>query len=185
MPVRQNSRKKWIYRTVVKLRDGSKVRIFGTPEINTKEEAQEAEREHILRVKNPPVLPVGKQEVPTFAQWFWGTDATSEEPDGRFWNEWVIGRKNKPGEAKEKRAIYRLRLKSEFGDKRLDDIGVAEIAQFRAKLVKAELSEKTINNTLAVLSKPLHYAAEIKLIPSAPKIGLIKVERPEFFCWEI
>jgi len=136
-------------------------------------------------VKNPPVLPVGKQEVPTFAEWFWGADATSEEPSGRFWNEWVIGRKNKPGEAKEKKALYRLRLKSEFGDRRLDEIGVAEIAQFRAKLVKAELSDKTINNTLAVLSKPLHYAADVKLIAAAPKIGLIKVERPEFVCWEI
>jgi len=40
MPVRANSRKKWIYRTVVKLKDGSKVRIFGTPEINTKEAAK-------------------------------------------------------------------------------------------------------------------------------------------------
>jgi integrase len=51
--------------------------------------------------------------------------------------------------------------------------------------VKAELSDKTINNTLAVLSKPLHYAADVGLIPAAPKVGLIKVERPEFVCWEI
>src|SRR5262245_47205769 len=38
---------------------------------------------------------------------------------------------------------------------------------------------------LAVLSKPLHYAADVKLISAAPKIGLIKVERPEFVCWEV
>jgi integrase len=185
MPVRRNARGVWIYRKVVKLRDGSKVRIFGTPDRNTREAAEEAEREHIERVKNPAALPVGKAEVPTFAEWFWGADAESEEPNGRFWNEWVIGRKNKPGEAKEKKAMYRLRLQSEFGDKRLDEIGISEIAQFRAKLVLAELSDKTINNTLAVLSKPLKYAADIGLIKSAPKVGLIKVERPEFVCWEV
>jgi hypothetical protein len=84
MPVRRNSRKKWIYRTVVKLRDGSKVRIFGTPEVNTREKAEEAERDHIDRVKNPPALPVEKEEVPTFAHWFWGADPTSEDPSGRF-----------------------------------------------------------------------------------------------------
>lgn len=51
--------------------------------------------------------------------------------------------------------------------------------------MKAELSDKTINNTLAVLSKPLRYAADVGLIGGAPKVGLIKVERPEFVCWEI
>ena len=90
------------------LRDGRRVRISGTPAINTRQAAEAAERAHIERVKDPPVLPVGKKELPTFAEWFWGADATSEEPKGRFWNEWVIGRKNKPGEAKEKKAIYRL-----------------------------------------------------------------------------
>ena len=185
MPVRRNARKKWIYRTIIKMRDGSKVRIFGTPEVNTKEAALEAERDHIDRIKNPPPLPVEKEEVPTFAQWFWGDDPSSVEPNGRFWDEWVIGRKNKHGEAQEKKAIYRLRLKSEFGNKRLDEIGIAEIARFRAKLVKSGLHDKTINNTLAVLSKPLHYAADVGLIKAAPKVGLIKIERPEFVCWEI
>jgi integrase len=185
MPVRRNARKKWIYRTIIKMRDGSKVRIFGTPEVNTKEAALEAERDHIDRVKNPPPLPVEKEEVPTFAEWFWGDDPSAEEPTGRFWDEWVIGRKNKPGEAHEKKSIYRLRLKSEFGNKRLDEIGIAEIARFRAKLVKSGLHDKTINNTLAVLSKPLHYAADVGLIKAAPKVGLIKIERPEFVCWEI
>ena len=35
MPVRRNARGQWIYRTLIKLRSGEKVRIFGTPERNT------------------------------------------------------------------------------------------------------------------------------------------------------
>lgn len=102
MPVRRNSRKKWIYRTIVKLRDGSKVRIFGTPERNTRESAEQAERDHIARVQNPVAPPVDKRKVPTFAEWFWGPDADAEDPSGRFWREWVIAEKNKPSEMEAK-----------------------------------------------------------------------------------
>jgi integrase len=145
--------------------------------------AQQAEREHIERVLKP--RPQEKKEVPTFADWFWGSDPDATEPNGRFWNEWVISRKNKPGEAKEKKSIYKGHLKEAFGKKRLDEIGVSEIAQFRAKLVKAQLSDKRVNNILAVLSKPLRYASDVGLITAAPRVGLIKVERPEFVCWDI
>lgn len=80
MPVRRNSRKRWIYRTVVKLRDGQRVRIFGTPERNTREAAEQAERDHIARVQNPVALPVEKKEVPTLREWFWGADPEADEP---------------------------------------------------------------------------------------------------------
>ena len=140
MPVRRNQRGMWIYRTTVKLPDGKMKRIFGTPSLNTKVAAQKAEREHIERALKP--LPQEKKEVPTFADWFWGSDADATEPNGRFWNEWVISRKNKPSEANEKKSIYKGHLKQAFGKMRLDQIGVSEIAQFRAKLVKAKLSDK-------------------------------------------
>ena len=97
----------------------------------------------------------------------------------------MIGRRNKPGEAKEKKSIFKGHLKEVFGKKRLDEIGISEIAQFRAKLVKAQLSDKRVNNILAVLSKPLRYASDVGLITAAPRVGLIKVERPEFICWDI
>jgi integrase len=72
----------------------------------------------------------------------------------------------------------------------LDEIDVGAVARFRAQLVETisrfgrPLSEKRINNILAVLSKPLHYAAECEVIAKAPKIGLFKVERPEIIAWE-
>ena len=70
------------------------------------------------------------------------------------------------------------------GRLRLDEIGNAEIARFRAKLVKAELEEKSMNNILGVLSNPLRHAEEVQVIDRAPRIGLFRVERPEIISWE-
>ena len=174
MAVRRDKRGKWRYRKVVKLLDGTKVRISGTPTRNTREAAEQDERAHIERVRNPQPKKERK-EVPKFGEWF----------RGRFWREWVVGRKNKPGEADEKMRVFESRLEKRFGERRLDEIGVAEIAAFRASLVEEKLTEKTINNILAVLSKPLHYAADVEAIARAPKVGLLKFERPEFVCWEV
>jgi len=112
--------------------------------------------------------------VPTFGEWF----------DGRFWSEWVVGRKNKPTEVRSKTIIFDNHLEPRFGTMPLDEITVSEIAQFRAALVAKELSEKRINNILAVLSKPLKYAVECDVIAKAPRIGLFKVERPEIVAWD-
>ena len=96
-----------------------------------------------------------------------------------------MGRKNKPTEVRSKQIIYRIHLKDRLGDKRLDEIDVGEVARFRAELVqRGDLSEKRINNILAVLSKPLKYAADCGVIARAPKVGLFKVERPEIVAWD-
>jgi len=121
-------------------------------------------------VATPPV----EKEVPTFDEWF----------QGRFWNEWVVGRKNKPTEVRSKKIIYRIHLKDRLGDKRLDEIGVGEIARLRADLVAVNLSGKRINNILAVLSKALKYAADCEVIAKAPRVGMFKVERPEIVAWD-
>ena len=47
------------------------------------------------------------------------------------------------------------------------------------------LSDKTINNILAVLSKPLKYAEDLEIIPKAPKVGLLKIEPPDIEWWEL
>jgi integrase len=116
-----------------------------------------------------------KQEVLTFDEWF----------TGRFWREWVVGRKNKPSEVEAKESIYRVHLKPVFGSKGLDQIGVSQVAAFRASLVERGLSEKRINNIAAVLSKALRYAVDAEVITKAPKIGLFVIERPEIESWEL
>jgi hypothetical protein len=55
----------WRYRKVVKLPDGRKVRINGTPAINTKQAAEAAERAHIIRALDPESE---LKEVPTFEE---------------------------------------------------------------------------------------------------------------------
>ena len=184
MPVRRDPRTDgWFFRTTVKLPDGTKRRLFGTPGIPgpyqdlpaTKIGAQEAEQRAIkLALADAGVLPPVRKEVPTFAEWF----------DGAFWREWVIARKNKPTEVRSKKIIFRIHLKPAFGHMRLDEIGVAEVSRFRGKLVEKQLSEKRINNILLVLSKALRYALDCELITKVPKLGLFKVERPEIVAWD-
>lgn len=183
MPVRRDPRTgRWFFRTTVKLPDGTKLRLYGTPGVPgpyhdlaaTKVGALEAEQRAIREALAPKLVSPPKQEVPTFAEWF----------KGRFWREWVIGRRNKPTEVKSKDFIYEGHLKPTFGDLRLDQIGAGEIAAFRASLVEKKLSEKRINNILAVLSKPMKYAVDCEIITKAPKIGLYKVERPEIEPWD-
>lgn len=173
MPARRDPDGKWRYRKVAKLADGTKERISGTPSRNTKQAAEEAERAHLDRVLKPSAQ-IKKEVIPTFKEWF----------KGRFWKEWVIGRKNKPSEVESKKSIYDHHLERRFGHLKLDAINESTIAAFRAKLVGDELSDKRINNILAVLSKPLHYAADVGLIARAPRVGLLKVERPEILWWE-
>lgn len=175
MPTRRNQQGKWFYRKMVKLPDGSRVRVSGTPTRNTRDSAEQAERVHVDRVLREWHLPPAeKQEVPTFAEWF----------GGRFWIEWVIGQRNKPSEMEAKQSIYRLHLGPALGSLRLHEITVSHIARLRAELVGRKLSSKRINNILTVLSKALRYALDAQLIASVPKVGMFKIDRPEIEYWE-
>jgi integrase len=175
MPVRRKSNGRWVYREFVRKPDGTRERLEGrAPKYNnTKVAAQQALLDHIERTLHPERVPKPR-EVLTFAEWF----------KGRFWREWVVGRRNKPTEVKSKEFIYEGHLKAVFGHLPLDEIGTGEISAFRASLVEKKLSEKRINNILAVLSKALKYAVDCELIAKSPKIGLYKVERPEIEPWD-
>jgi integrase len=190
MPVRRDPRTGgWFFRTTVKTPDGKRPRLYGTPGVPgpyqdlaaTKIGAQEAEQRAIrgaLAAATAAAAPSESKEVPdkvpTFDEWF----------TGRFWREWVVGRRNKPTEVKSKEFIYQGHLKEFFGDLPLDEIGTGKVAAFRASLVEKRLSEKRINNILSVLSKPMKYAVDCELIDKAPRIGLYKVERPEIEPWD-
>jgi hypothetical protein len=67
----------------------------------------------------------------------------------------------------------------------LDEMDVPAISRFRAKLIEAGKTDKRINNILAVLSKSLNYAEQARVIPRAPYVGLLKVERPEIVAWSL
>jgi integrase len=153
--------------------DGREERVRKVSPVQTRRGAEEYERQvrHDLLMGR---YGIGK-EVPTFEEWF----------HGRYWREWVISRKNKPSTVDSKLSAYKKHLGPRFGQMRLDQIGVAQIAGFRASLVEEGLDEKSINNILAILSKPLRYAEDTGLITRAPKVGLFKVEQPEIEFWEL
>lgn len=175
MPVRRTSDGRWRYRHVVHYPNGTRERITGSApnHINTKAAAEQAMLDHIERSLHPERVPTRK-ECPSFKEWF----------EGRFKIEWIIARKNKPTEVRSKQIIFDNHLAPEFGALALDEIGVGEIARFKAKLVASGLGEKRINNILVVLSKALRYACDCELIAKVPKIGLFKVERPEIVAWD-
>ena len=162
----------WMVDVVFTRADGTKLpRVRDVSPVQTRRGAEEHERQLRQSMLDGTH---GQKEVPRFDTWF----------NGRYWTEHVVGRKNKPSTVESKRSVYRHHLEVNFGKLPLDKIGVGEIARFRASLVTKGLSDKSINNILAVLSKALHYAADVELIRKAPKVGLLKVERPEIEWWE-
>jgi integrase len=65
-------------------------------------------------------------------------------------------------------------------DRRLDEIGTREFEAIKARLLAMKKRPKTINNVLAVLSKLLHYAAEVGHIDKAPRVKLLRVPPQSF-----
>lgn len=168
----------YIIDVVVTGRDGQRQRIREVSPLQTRRGAEQYERD-----RREEVYAGGRErkEVPRFGEFF----------KGQFWREWVVARKNKPSEVESKHGIYEFHLKVPFGELPLGEITMSRIAAFRANLVektsaktKKPLSEKRINNILAVLSKALRYAAKLQLIDHVPEIGLFKVERPEIEFFE-
>src|SRR4051812_27777336 len=97
MSVRRDPDGRWRYRTRLILPDGTHVRISGTAPSyeNTETAAKRPEAEAIYAKVHAPAEQAQPKpeeqpakEVPTYAEWF----------NGRFWNEWVIGERNKPSE---------------------------------------------------------------------------------------
>jgi len=140
----------WRYRKRVRLLDGTTPRIEGTPSLNTKLAAEQAERAHIERLlRGEPDKP--KKEVPTF-----------EEFVPEFLA--ICRMKNKPSEVQTKQSILRWHLLPAFGRLRLDRIKYAEIQDFAAKTIEKKRSKKTVNNCLTVVRRLLVVAKQRELI---------------------
>jgi integrase len=170
MSVRRNVRGKWFYRKRVKLPDGSRVNITGTPSRNTKEAAEQAERSHIDRVLNPKSVPVHK-EVPRF-----------DEFEKRF-VEVYASTNNKPSEVRSKRSILRQHLVPAFGRFRLDQIGMRQIEEYKAKKLHDEespLDPKTVNNHLTCLRRLFAVAVEWGELSHVPPVKWLRVPEQAF-----
>lgn len=157
----------WRYRKRIRLHDGSRVRIEGTPSLNTKLAAEAAERAHIERALRGE--PEKKQEAPTleqFAPEFLAMSRTT----------------NKPSAVESKEMILRVHLIPEFGDRRLDQIDYKAIQDYVTKKAEpnGKLSKKTVNNHLTVLRRLLAVAKKRGLIATVPEFEWLKAPKPEF-----
>lgn len=144
MSVKKDPTGRWRYRVRVRLPNGEHSRLSGSaPRFeNTRSACERAEREAIALALRPVAT---RTPPPTYDEWF----------TGRFWKEWVIGERNKPSEQLAKTRHFNNYLRPAFGTLRLDQIRVEHVQQLRATLVERPLSDKSINNIMAVLSKSL------------------------------
>jgi integrase len=164
MPAYRRS-EKWGYRKWVKLLDGRRVRISGTPAVNTRAAAEAAERAHIERVLNPHSAE--KKEVPTL-------EAFKVE-----FMETYVRANNKPSERISKESMFKHHLLPAFGKRALDEIGTRDIERFKAQKLAEKLQPKSVNNLVTCLGKILRYAAETEVIDKLPRMRFVKVlEQP-------
>ena len=150
----------WRYRKVVKLPNGRKVRISGTPALNTKLEAEEAERVHVLRILHPSTE---RKEVPTLADF-----------KDKFLDH-LRGNRRKASTVYAAKVALDAHIVPLLGRKPLDVIGYEDVEALKAKL--SGLQRKSVNNNLTILSVLLKYAAKLDLAPTPPSIDRLRVSR--------
>jgi integrase len=156
---------RWRYRKWIQLPDGRRIRVTGTPAVNNKKAAEDAERAHIERVLRADYRE--RKEVPRFADF------------AKEFMETYVAANNKPSERISKECIFRVQLLPVFGSKPLDQITRRDVEKYKAEMLQ-ELSAKRVNNVLTVLSRMLKYGVELDLIDSIPRIQFVKVPPASF-----
>lgn len=96
----------------------------------------------------------------------------------KWFVEYVVPN-NKPSEQKAKRYVLSASLLPFFGRLAIADIGVRDVERYKAELVRAGVSPKTINNRLTILRKCLYTAYDwLALKGTPPKIAWLKCPPP-------
>jgi integrase len=96
----------------------------------------------------------------------------------REWFETYVTANNKPSERENKEYVLHAHLLPAFGAVAVGAIGSREVERFKSMKSAAGLSNKTVNNLLAVLSKALACAQEWGVIERAPRLKLLRVTPP-------
>lgn len=181
MPAKKDPRTgRWFYRKLVRLPDGSKHRLFGTPAKfnlpDTKLGAQEAERLAIAQIHEtgsiepaaPAPPPEPAKKVPTLDEFAREQWLPLAKVDG------------KPATQRMKAsALRRLRrVATAIVDTPIDQIDRRAVDQVRQALVEQGFKPGSINTTLRAFRHLLGLAHGYGLLPQIPKVALVK-EGPE------
>lgn len=150
---------------------GKRYRLKSPSNSRRKAESYEALIKKKL-LSGEPVKALEEKRAPTF------TEYASE------WQQTYVRANNKPSEQISKDQNLKRHLIPFFGKKHLDEIKTAHIEAYKASKQISGLSNKTVNNHLATLSKLMNCAADWGYIPFAtlPRIKRLKVfsQRLEF-----
>ena len=174
MPIRERRNKRWYFRTVIRLPDGSRCRIFGVPGEfglpNTKSAAKEAEQRKVRMVLmgwDPrPQEPSRTETVAAFQSVF------LEAADAA----------NKYSTTKAKRQVLRDHIVPALGHLDLADVTYAVVEDFKHSLLQPpkNLAPKTANNVLTTLRRMLNIAVKRGVIAAAPPVEWLKVDQDDF-----
>ncbi len=164
---------KWRYRKQVTLPNGRVINVAGTPPLNTKRSAEEAEREHIERIVNPPPPEIDRRKMSAVFD--------------RFLEDYVLTANNKESEKAAKRSNVERYLRPELGKLYLDEVTPEVILDLTAKLHRTEkaigkegkIGPKTIKNVLQTLRKCLRWSKEMGWLAEAPTVKMPKIDQEE------
>jgi integrase len=154
----------WRYRRWVTLPDGRKERVTGTPSINTKQAALDAERAHVARVLDPK-------------------KTASDLTFSKFWAErWLpaFGKKGAASTIESREDIYENHLQPAIGSVQLGAITKERIDRLVAALEGKGLKTRTVRNCLNVLRRVLRDAVEWDLLPALPRFPKLKPPQVAF-----
>jgi integrase len=158
MPVRRDPRTGgWFFRTTVKLPDGAKRRLFGTPGVAgafhdlaaTKVGATEAERRAISEAMTGFAL----ARAPAATE---APKKTIREHAEIFVEKYKPGQK--PAERREKRRVLDSHVLPFLGDMTIEELKQTDVDAFAQSELKRGMAIKTVNNRLAVLSTLIKYS---------------------------
>lgn len=175
MPVRRDPRTGgWFFRSTVKLENGTRKRIYGTPGkpgpfhdlAPTKVGAKEAERRAIARALTGSIARPQRKEVPTIREYV------------KPFLE-VYAAAHKPSTQLDKKHRLNAYILQPLGDVRLDALKQQDVDELVAGLLRRGLGRKTINNVTSTLSALVRYAVRNKVIPPVDLRFTIKSQDTE------
>ncbi len=165
---------RWYFRKWVRLPDGKRVRVFGTPREyglpNTKAATQEAlARKVAALLSGQPVKVVTPHSGPTVS---------------KFWEKFLehSEAKNEASTVDSKKQIFRDHIEPTLGARPVRSIDYAAIEDLKHALLKPRgpLGAKTVNNVLTVLRRMLVIARKRGVLDEVPEVEWLKTDRPEF-----
>jgi integrase len=162
MPARKDAGGRWRFQKVVRLPSGAKVRISGTPKLNTKLDAEHAERLAIAAVL---AVPDNQPPIPTFGQ-----------VAARYME--VAELEQAPSEFAFKRRRLRSTLLPMLGAVAIDRIGRLELDAIKVRM--RDKAPRTVNNTLSVVGAVLGYAVKCRQLAERPELGMLRVPPQDY-----